>query len=208
VRPAVPVMNVDDVSTADGSPERNRQMSDSETNVGPVTNLGPATPGAVRHGDGSHDAGRIVVGVDGSPGSLAALHWAVQEARLRGVAVHAVMVWQYPQYYGVPYGLDLGMDPSGDAGKTLALAANAEVARLGKEAVQGHDVEIVCEAAEGHPAEALVRTAKDAAALVVGSRGHGGFVGALLGSVSQHVVAHARCPVVLIPDPGREDIRS
>ena len=100
------------------------------------------------------------------------------------------------------------MDPSGDTGQILASAANAEVARLGEEAVQGHDVEIVCEAVEGHPAEALVLMAKDAAALVVGSRGSGGFVGALLGSVSQYVVAHARCPVVLIPDPEREGIRS
>jgi nucleotide-binding universal stress UspA family protein len=177
-------------------------MSDSETTEGPVT------PDAVRHADGSQDVGRIVVGVDGSPGSLAALHWALQEARLRGVAVHAVMVWQHPQFYGSPDGWVVGMDPSGDTGQILASAANAEVARLGEEAVQGHDVEIVCEAVEGHPAEALVLMAKDAAALVVGSRGRGGFVGALLGSVSQHVVAHAHCPVVLIPDSEREGIRS
>ncbi len=177
-------------------------MSDSETTVGPVT------PDAVRHADGSQDVGRIVAGVDGSPGSLAALHWAVQEARLRGVAVHAVMVWQHPQFYGAPNGWVVGMAPSDDTGQILASAANAEVARLGEEAVQGHDVEIVCEAVEGHPAEALVLMAKDAAALVVGSRGRGGFVGALLGSVSQHVVAHARCPVVLIPDSEREGIRS
>ncbi len=173
-------------------------MSESETTVGPVT------PDGVGDADGSQDVGRIVVGVDGSPGSLAALHWAVQEARLRGVAVHAVMVWQHPQFYGAPDGWVVGMDPSGDTGQILASAANAEVARLGEEAVKGHDVEIVCEAVEGHPAEALVLMAKDAAALVVGSRGRGGFVGALLGSVSQHVVAHAHCPVVLIPDSERE----
>ena len=172
-------------------------MSDNETTAG------AATPEAVRHTHGSQDVGKIVVGVDGSAGSLAALHWAVQEARLRGVAVHAVMVWQHPQFYGGPDGWVVGMDPSGDTGQVLAAAANAEVARFGEEAVQGTDVEIVCEAIEGHPAEALVLMAKDAAALVVGSRGRGGFVGALLGSVSQHVVAHARCPVVLIPDPER-----
>jgi nucleotide-binding universal stress UspA family protein len=72
------------------------------------------------------------------------------------------------------------MDPSGDGGKTLALAVNAEVARLGEEAVQGHDVEIICEAAQGHPAETLVRTARDAAALVVGSRGMAGSSGRCL----------------------------
>lgn len=177
-------------------------MSDSEATVGPVT------PDAGRHVDGSHGAGRIVVGVDGSPGSLAALHWAVQEARLRGVAVQAVMAWEHPQFYSGPDGWVVGMDPSGDTRQILASAADAEVTRLGEEAVQGQDVEIVCEAVEGHPAAALVLAAKDAAALVVGSRGHGGFVGALLGSVSQHVVAHASCPVVLIPDPEREAIRS
>lgn len=177
-------------------------MSDSETTVGPVT------PDAVRCADGSHGAGRIVVGVDGSPGSLAALHWAVQEALLRGVAVHAVMAWEHPQFYGGPNGWVVGMDPSGDTSQILASAADAEVTRLGEEAVQGQDVEITCEAVEGHPAEALLLTAKDAAALVVGSRGHGGFVGALVGSVSQHVVAHASCPVVLIPDPERGAIRS
>lgn len=119
-----------------------------------------------------------------------------------------VMAWEHPQFYGGPNGWVVGMDPSGDTDQILASAADAEVTRLGEEAVQGQDVEFTCEAVEGHPAEALLLTAKDAAALVVGSRGHGGFVGALLGSVSQHVAAHASCPVVLIPDPEREAIRS
>ena len=138
---------------------------------------------------------------------MVALHWAVQEARLRAVAVHAVMVWWYPHYHGVPYGLDLGMDPSGDGGQTLAMAANAEVARLGEEAVQGHDAEIIGEAARD------IRQRHWCGQLGTRRRwwsdpgGHGGFVGALVGSVSQHVLAHARCPVVLLPDPGREDIR-
>ena len=106
-------------------------MSDSETTVGPVA------PEGVGDADGSQDVGRIVVGVDGSPGSLAALHWAVQEARLRGVAVHAVMVWQHPQFYGAPDGWVVGMDPSGDTGQILASAANAEVARLGGRGCEG-----------------------------------------------------------------------
>jgi len=157
---------------------------------------------------GSPDGARIVVGVDGSDGSLAAVHWAVGEARLRGAGLHLVMAWQYPQYYGAPNGLGLGMDPSGDTGTILAGAADTEITRLGKETEEGQNVAITWEAVEGHPAEVLVRTGKDAAMLVVGSHGHGGFVGALLGSVSQHVVAHARCPVVIIPDPGREGLRT
>jgi len=55
--------------------------------------------------------------------------------------------------------------------------------------------------AEGHPAKVLLDAAVGAVMVVVGSRGHGGFVGALIGSVSQHVVAHAPCPVVVIRHP-------
>lgn len=151
---------------------------------------------------------RIVVGVDGSDGSLASVHWAVAEARLRGVGVHLVMAWQQPQFYGAANDLVLGMDPSGDTGTILADAAEIELDRFGAEAGQGQASVISWEAVEGHPAEVLVQASQDAAMLVVGSRGHGGFVGALLGSVSQQVVAHARCPVVVIPDSGRGGIRS
>ncbi|GAA5189695.1 universal stress protein [Arthrobacter gyeryongensis] len=161
----------------------------------------------VRVASSPHGA-RIVVGVDGSDGSLAAVHWAVGEARLRGAGLHLVMAWQYPRYFGGPDVWGLGMDPSGDSGTILAGAADTEITRLGKEAGEGQSVAITWEAVEGHPAEVLVRAGRDAAMLVVGSRGHGGFVGALLGSVSQHVVAHARCPVVLIPDPSRDGIPS
>lgn len=151
---------------------------------------------------GTHSTGEIVVGLDGSIGSLAALNWAVQEARLRGVAVHAIMAWQFPQVHGAPNMWALGMDPSIGTQQELAAAADLQVARLGEETKQDHDVTVTYEAVEGHPAHVLVLAANDAAALVVGSRGHGGFVGALLGSVSQHVVAHANCPVVVIPGPG------
>jgi nucleotide-binding universal stress UspA family protein len=142
-------------------------------------------------------SGRIVVGVDGSDGSLAALAWAVKEAHLRRAAVHAVIAWERITGPGATNGWAIGRGgPSGDSDPGLA-TATVEVTRLANEAVKGSDVKITCEAVEGHPAQVLVQCGEGAAALVVGSRGHGGFVGALLGSVSQHVVAHARCPVVL-----------
>ena len=144
--------------------------------------------------------GRLVVGLDGSAGSLAALRWAAQEARLHGGAVHAVMAWQHPQAYGAANIWGLGMDPSLDA-ETLLASATAEAARLGEQADRSPDVVITTEAVEGHPAEVLLGATESADLLVVGSRGHGGFVGALLGSVSQHVVTHSHCPVVVVPDP-------
>ncbi|WP_345447730.1 universal stress protein [Arthrobacter gyeryongensis] len=147
-------------------------------------------------------SGRIVVGVDGSDGSLAALAWAVKEAHLRGAAVHAVIAWERITGPGATNGWAVGTGgPSSDTDPVMAMAT-VEITRLAKESVKGSGVKISCEAVEGHPAQVLVQSAESAAALVVGSRGHGGFVGALLGSVSQHVVAHASCPIVLIPDPG------
>jgi nucleotide-binding universal stress UspA family protein len=145
----------------------------------------------------SEAAGRIVVGVDGSASSAAALNWAVDEAELRGVDVHAVMAWQNPVVYNPPNIMAVSTVVSGE---DLAAAAASEVKRIAAEAGENRTAKITAEAVEGHPAEALISSADGAALLVVGSRGHGGFVGALLGSVSHHVVAHAECPVVVIPD--------
>jgi nucleotide-binding universal stress UspA family protein len=148
----------------------------------------------------SPPVGRTVVGVDGSAGSLAALDWAVKETRLRGGVVHVVVAWLRPQLYaGSEFGL--GMDPSLDAG--VAAAAAAEAGRVTAEAGQFDELVMTSSAVEGHPAHVLLEAAEGADMLVVGSRGHGGFLGALLGSVSQHVVAHCSCPVVVVPAPGR-----
>jgi nucleotide-binding universal stress UspA family protein len=142
---------------------------------------------------------RIVVGVDGSPGSMTALDWAVREAGQRGASVHAVMAWEYPQAYATNV-WGLGMDPTLDIKEGLATATAAEASRIAGEVGEAEDMAITSAAVEGHPARALLQAAEDADLLVVGSRGHGGFVGALLGSVSQHVVCHASCPVVVVPN--------
>jgi nucleotide-binding universal stress UspA family protein len=146
---------------------------------------------------------RIVVGVDGSAGSLAALRWAAGESRLRGGSVSVVMAWQAPHIHGAPNLWGVGMDPSLDSEKVLADAAAKEAARIEAELQPSDDVAISWEVVGGHPVQTLVSVSEGADMLVVGARGHGSFAGALLGSVSQALVTHAMCPVVVIPDPER-----
>jgi nucleotide-binding universal stress UspA family protein len=136
---------------------------------------------------------RIVVGVDGSPSSINALRWAARQAKLTGAEIEAVTVWSYPAGYGLAPVSDGAADFEGDAGKVL-FEALAEVSGIAP------DVVIEPLVVHGHAADVLVREAKDADLLVVGSRGHGGFAGMLLGSVSQHCVQHARCPVLVVRD--------
>jgi nucleotide-binding universal stress UspA family protein len=146
---------------------------------------------------------RVVVGVDGSAGSLAALRWAAQEASLRGVGVHVVTAWQRQRAYGSANVFGVGMDPTFDTEESLAAAAAEEAVHLAEQARKERDVPMTWATVEGHPAMALLAVVEEGDILVVGSRGHGGFVSALLGSVGQHVVTHARCPVVVIPGAER-----
>lgn len=141
------------------------------------------------------DDRRIVVGVDGSPSSMAALRWAILQAELTGCAVEAVTAWRLPSRYGFAAVTDRATDFEGDARKVLADALN-EVSSVEP------DVVIRSSVVEGHPAEVLVWAARGADMLVVGSRGHGGFAGAVLGSVSQYCVHHAPCPVLVIRGTG------
>ncbi|PZS39877.1 MAG: universal stress protein UspA [Pseudonocardiales bacterium] len=138
---------------------------------------------------------RIVAGVDGSPSSMEALCWAARQAGLTGATVDAVIGWQFPAGYGgagwTPNAMVDDAYYGGIARKALADAISQAVA-------QGGGVTVLPRVVEGHPAQVLMEAADGADLLVVGSRGHGGFTGALLGSVSQHCVQHAHCPVVVI----------
>jgi nucleotide-binding universal stress UspA family protein len=144
---------------------------------------------------------RIVVGVDGSPPSLGALRWALDEAALRGAAVDAVHVWHYPigSYVPgmVPAPAFVGEDLERDARAVLDHAVDSVLPDHPGAAALGRRV------VEGAAVEELVRAAEGADLLVVGSRGHGGFTGLLLGSVAQQVAQHAPCPVVIVRRPGR-----
>lgn len=132
---------------------------------------------------------RIVVGVDGSPSSRQALRWAVGQARLTGASVDAVLCWALPTMYGrAPMSVDRELGHTAE--KVLAQAVGAAVG-------DDRPVEIRETAVLGNASEVLVERSHGADLLVVGSRGHGGFAGALLGSVGQHCVQHASCPVVV-----------
>jgi nucleotide-binding universal stress UspA family protein len=131
----------------------------------------------------------IVVGVDGSDPSRAALRWAIEQARLTGAGVTAVLAWQYPNSYGYAIPVD-DADWPANARQVLTTAL---------ETVPAGGVPVTPLVVRGNAAEALLDASGDSDLLVVGSRGHGGFVEALLGSVGQHCVHHATCPVVVIP---------
>jgi nucleotide-binding universal stress UspA family protein len=137
---------------------------------------------------------RIVVGVDTSDGARRALTWAVEEAKIRGAIVEAVHVWQLPVFAVTPLGtlpIDTG-EFEVDAQKHFDDLVDAMD-------VDGLVAPIERTFVAGHPASELVEAAEGADLLVVGTRGHGGFSGLLLGSTSQQVSHHAPCPVVIVP---------
>ncbi|MET7543780.1 universal stress protein [Streptomyces sp. NPDC005507] len=145
--------------------------------------------------------GPIVVGVDGSSDGAGAIGFAFAEAALRRVdivALHAWTTWNAPmsapQDEAMPY-----------ANEPEALAAREE--RLLSEALVGYQeaypgVSVKREVVRGGTRETLIEVSRKAQLLVVGARGRGGFAGLLLGSVSQAMLHHAHCPVVVVRGPG------
>jgi nucleotide-binding universal stress UspA family protein len=137
----------------------------------------------------------VVVGVDGSPASEAALAWAVRYADAIGARLRAVLAWHYPSAAGSP--------PAGVAQTSVTseveqsrheILAKAIAATCGDEPA----LEIERQVVYGHPAQVLIDESKEADLLVVGHTGHGGFEGMLLGSISTHAVTHASCPVTVV----------
>ena len=132
---------------------------------------------------------RIVVGIDGSPASLNALEWAVRQAELTSASLEIVASWEWPASFGWSL-IPEGYDPAADVQKMVDQLLTSVRANHPK-------VSIAAKIVEGHPAPVLLNESKGASLLVVGSRGHGEFVGMLIGSTSEHCVAHAACPVVV-----------
>ena len=141
----------------------------------------------------------IVVGVDGSEESRAALAWAVEEGRLRQAPVLAVHAWEMPMM-PAPTGLvPPSVEVVGDLTELREDAADLVETMVREIAGDAADVEIRPLTVEDKPVRALLDAAErnDAQMIVVGSRGHGGFVALLIGSTSDQVARHATCPVVI-----------
>ena len=132
-------------------------------------------------------ANRLVVGVDGSEPSEAALRWAARFLASNGGRIDAVIAWHLP-----PWAVgDPAWHPDQDAEKVLTETVDAV---FGTEWPPGTRLIV----REGNPAKVLLEESKGAELLVVGSRGHGGFAGLLLGSVSAKCAEHGTCPVLVV----------
>jgi nucleotide-binding universal stress UspA family protein len=141
----------------------------------------------------AEDSHRIVVGVDGSPSSKEALRWAARQASMTGARVQAVIAWNLPVITGGYAWPPVGGLAATDFGELARqVLTDAVSGALGP----GTQAELIVR--QGSAPGVLIEAAAGADLLVVGSRGHGGFTEALLGSVSQHCVHHAACPVVVI----------
>ncbi len=140
---------------------------------------------------GHDDTGaRIVVGVDGSQPAQQALSWAANFAATYGARLEVITAWEYPPSFGWA-AIAPDWDPAKDMRKVLDETVQAA---FGDQLPAGMQLLV----REGGAAKVLLDASEGAIMLVVGSRGHGGFAGMLLGSVSANVAEHAPCPVFIV----------
>ena len=141
-------------------------------------------------------AGEVVVGVDGSEQSLGALRWAAREARRRGRPVRLVTAYSLPVFSGS--GFDTGYATVDEAALTQGVE---ELLNHAADQVRDVGVELRATVETGDPSGALLELSRTAELLVLGSRGRGGLLGRLLGTVSTAVPAHSKCPTGVVPLP-------
>jgi nucleotide-binding universal stress UspA family protein len=140
--------------------------------------------------DQGANEGRIVVGIDGSAASKEALLWAARQAELTHSSLEIVTTWDWPPSYGWAIPFPDGFDPE--------KGVHAMVEKAASDAQAQHPaIVIATRSLQGHPAPILVEASKGADLLVVGSRGHGEFVGMLIGSVGEYCATNAHCPVLI-----------
>ncbi|HZC70783.1 MAG TPA: universal stress protein [Jatrophihabitans sp.] len=138
---------------------------------------------------GSPGRARIVVGIDGSEPSKEALRWAGRLAAAEAATIEVVGVWQLPSSVGWAT-----VSPDFALADEFKIAVDKAVDQTFDE--RPGDLTVRC--VEGDPAAVLLDASRDALMVVVGSRGHGGFMGLLLGSVSAKVAENATCPVLVV----------
>ena len=141
---------------------------------------------------------RILVGVDGSEKSIAALKWAAELASTNGAEVEVVTAWQtpFPTFELVAIGLNLDLSEMNDRPEHIAEY------RLEKSIVGAYGtanpVGVVGRVEEGYPSLVMVERSKEADLLVLGNRGHSPVIETLLGSVSLHCLTYSHCPVTIV----------
>ena len=142
----------------------------------------------------------IVVATDGSPAARAAVERALLEARRRDATIDLVSAWSAPANGALGAPTYMSEDVF-----YATRDAMAEILAEAKAAAEGQGVHAETHLVAGDPAAQICRLAEERAAdlIVMGSRGHGPLAAALLGSVAGHVVQHAHCPVMVVPDPKR-----
>jgi nucleotide-binding universal stress UspA family protein len=142
----------------------------------------------------------VAVAVDGSEGSRTALRWAAPVAQACGATLHVVQAWEYPPALVLPTSR-AEPPPAEDIDDGVRKALD----RLVAEELREDGPRVAVEVLRGPPTAALLglTTERTPRMLVMGTRGLGGFMGMLLGSVSRHCIEHAAAPVVLVPEPAR-----
>lgn len=139
--------------------------------------------------------GTIVVGIDGSDTAKLAARWGAKEAGLRGARLELVGVVEAATSSG---GFGFPADQEDVLGR-LSKAAEEHLTEVASSLDdEGSGLDIATTVIDGHAAKVLIDKSNDADLVVIGSRGHGGFRGMLLGSVSLQVVHHSQCPVVVV----------
>lgn len=149
-----------------------------------------------KHAPSTGPQHRIVVGVDGSTSSIGALRRGARIASAMHAPLEAVAVWRYPDAYGGFVGESYALEGDDLASGAQSMIDDTAAAVFGTEVPAWFHGTV----RQGGTAQVLIEESRDAEMLVVGSRGHGGFVGLLLGSVSEAVAAHATCPVLVFHD--------
>ena len=138
---------------------------------------------------------RVLVGVDGSEGSRRALRYGADEAEAHGAQLTVLTAYTVP---APPVTIGYAQPRWRDVDAWREDAENLVTDSINGTLGEVPDVKITTEVVEGSAARALIDASQTSDLLVVGTSGHGGFAGMLLGSVSQHVAAHAGCPVAVV----------